>query len=1269
MRRGFTLVSLILLFIAGAQIFGQGTNVVLSGTVTDATQAMIPGAQITVANVRTGVVSTGITNEAGIYSFPSLQPGVYRVSAELPGFKKHVYNDVTLEVGGRVVLNFQLEVAAAADSTVEVTAQMDAALALGTSTVGTVIEGKSVTELPLPARDALGLVFTQAGAVGGNFSGSRIGALNITRDGINIMDQHINQGLNPDTATVNAAPTVIFNSTDIVQEVRVVTSPADAEFGRGSGQVQILTRSGTNQFHGSVFESHRNTVLNANTWFNNQRGDPRNVLLRNQFGARLGGPIIKNKTFFHVLYDAQRQVTRNTVTSNVYTEAARRGFYRYYPGARNANYNSGTGIRSVDVNGNPERPAAATGDLITLDVFGKDPNRLRADPTGVIGKLIDLTPLPNNFRAGDGLNVAGYAWSRPATNDRDQINFKIDHTFNSKNNGTFSFTHETEDNFNGNNAQPVPNAPGGRFSNNDYFYSLSFTSTLTPHLVNELRGGAQRARISALGPWDNAEGLKALPTAGGLPFAVSFLTGTITNPIVIPGVACCGYGYIAPLYTWADNLSWIKGHHSFKGGVEVRFVSSAPFSAFEVMPRTIIGAGGVAVTGVTAAAIPTLGANEGDAQSLLMNLSGSVGSVNEAFNSAPPPTLQFLPYNNKIRYWQQREFSVFFKDDFKVHPGFTLNLGVRYEFYGVPYERRGQTAAIKGGSSGLFGISGTGFGDMYQPFHQDPTHLTEIELVGKNSPNPDKLIYNNDWNNWAPAVGLSWSIPYFGKDKTILRAGYSIGYERDSLRMFNIVVGDQPGLRTVTSFRSSSYYDLTKLALPLTTAVKPLETIPTTVRTDTIRGFDTNLRTPYVQNWNLSIQRHLPSNFNVDVRYVGSKGTKLIRGTNLNETNIYETGILDAFLAIQSGSESALMARIFKGINLGSGVNDGSAVRAGAGLRSNSSTRGFFANNNVAGFADYLNTTTQNTTGVGGLLRGAGLPENFITANPQFAAANLTANFANSNYHSLQVDLTRRFAQGWMVESNFTWSKALGEEEGSGQEMLDSYRDGRNRQRDHRILTFDRKFVFRNSGTYELPFGPGKMLLNNSHGVLARFFERWQISPIISLTSGAPFEFSSSVTSVNTFGDNTPTLAGPMPSSGKVTKVSDGVIYFPDLKQVTDPTINTLTSAQQLNTRSTLYAIADSSNRLLLVNPQPGVLGNLANYYGRAQATLRFDANLVKRVRLGEQKEFEFRLDAIDVLNSPQFGAPTGDINSLTFGRITTATGNRIIVLGARINF
>lgn len=198
--------------------------------------------------------------------------------------------------------------------------------------------------------------------------------------------------------------TTLFTSVDRIEEVQVVTSPADAEYGRGSGQIILNSRAGTNEFHGSAFEQLRNTSLNANTFFNNLNGLPRNVLIRNQFGARVGGPIRKNQTFFHFLFESSRIRQSSTSTRTVYTEQARRVLFRFFPGAQNANASSATA--TVDAAGNPLRPAAATGDLQTVSLFGRDPNRLIADPTGTIAKDLALTPLPNVFRTGDGLNTA-----------------------------------------------------------------------------------------------------------------------------------------------------------------------------------------------------------------------------------------------------------------------------------------------------------------------------------------------------------------------------------------------------------------------------------------------------------------------------------------------------------------------------------------------------------------------------------------------------------------------------------------------------------------------------------------------------------------------------------------------------------------------------------------------------------------------------------------------------------------------------------------------
>jgi Carboxypeptidase regulatory-like domain/TonB dependent receptor len=1252
------LAAIIIYLSIGTISFAQGTNASLSGTVTDAAQAAVPGATITAQNVKTGVITNTETNASGVYVFPSLQPGTYRVTAERQGFKKVIHNEVVLELYARITLNYSLEVATISENIVEINAALDTRLAIGNTSVGGVINGQKVQDLPLPSRDALGLVLTQAGIVGDNFAGARIGALNVARDGINVMDQRLNGGVN----------SVIFNSVDVVDEVRVITSPADAEFGRGSGQVLITTKSGTNEFHGSVFESHRNTALTANDFFNNLRGNPRNVLIRNQFGGRLGGPIIKNKTFFFAGYEAQREVSRDTVTSTTYTQQARQGIFRFFPGARNANAIGQ--IPTVDLNGNPVRPSTATGNLQSVNLFERDANRLTADQSGIVRAMLDLMPLPNDFRDGDGLNTAGFTWSRPESANRDQIYARFDHVFTENHRFNFNYTWEKEFFLNGFLEQPYPDSPGGTQESDNQFYSLGLTSTLSPSLVNEFRAGAQRARFRFYAPWELDEGRTLMPRAGDQIFGIN--TMLADEPIDFSNDP---QGRISPLYSFSDTLSWSKGRHGFKGGVEFRFVSTNGFNSFTVLPRANFGAGGQAVSGINSTAILGLGMNEAAAQNLLIDLTGSLQEVEQAFNASGGSNNVFLAGEGKQRTWRQREFSFFFKDDFKVRPSLTLNLGVRYEFYGVPHEANGKTAGLAGGSAGLFGLTGSSFADLYQPGRLTGSP-TQVILVGKHSPNEDINLYNNDLNNFAPAVGFSWAIPYFGENKTVLRMGYGIGYERNSLRILDVVAGDQPGLRTVREFTTSGYLDLSRVGLPLTPLGNPLDIVGLTDRSQTVRAFDTNLRTPYVQNWNVTLQRELFKNFTLDFRYVGNKGTKLIRGTNINEVNIFETGILEAYKAVQAGGESALLDRIFNGLDMGSGIINGTTVRAGASLRSNPNTRAFFANNNVGGFANYLNTTSNFTDVPGGLLRNGNLPENFIIGNPQFLNANLTGNFANSTYHSFQIELNKRYSNGWTLQSNYTWSKALGEEEGAGQEMNDNYRNGRDRRLDKRLLSFHRPHVWRTSAVWEMPFGPGRRLLGKSNKVISRLVELWQFGAIYNVFTGAPLNLStgtttSGITSFNQFTDTTPMLMGNLPKGfGKVKRVDNGVVYFDGLQEGEDPSIANITSSQGLRGRSTLVGIADTNGNLILANPVPGRLGSLVPFYLQGPGSYRLDLNLVKRIQIREKANFEMRIDAINAFNTPEFDPPNGNINSTDFGRITgTNNDARIVVVSLRINF
>jgi hypothetical protein len=313
--------------------------------------------------------------------------------------------------------------------------------------------------------------------------------------------------------------------------------------------------------------------------------------------------------------------------------------------------------------------------------------------------------------------------------------------------------------------------------------------------------------------------------------------------------------------------------------------------------------------------------------------------------------------------------------------------------------------------------------------------------------------------------------------------------------------------------------------------------------------------------------------------------------------------------------------------------------------------------------ASFLNSTDSYTGTRGGLLRRAGLPENFVVVNPQYDSSRLTGNFANSTYHSFQTVISRRFSKGIGWQANYTWSKSLGEEEGGGEEMIDSYRSVRNWGLDKRRLSFHRTHVFRSSGNWEPRFGPRT-------GLASYVTRGWRMGAIFNVFSGTPLNVTSGRSSLNTLGDNTPMAVGAIsPGLGEAVRQGNGVIYFAGLQSIPDPSILGLTTSNGIQGRSTLRAIADGSGKPMLVNPTPGVLGNLQPFFLEGPGEFRFDVNVQKTFRLREGWALELRGDAIDVTNLPQWSDPNVDINSLNFGRITGAGGNRIIVVGARVNF
>ncbi|HYR43701.1 MAG TPA: hypothetical protein VER98_11795, partial [Terriglobia bacterium] len=604
-------------------------------------------------------------------------------------------------------------------------------------------------------------------------------------------------------------------------------------------------------------------------------------------------------------------------------------------------------------------------------------------------------------------------------------------------------------------------------------------------------------------------------------------------------------------------------------------------------------------------------------------------------------------------------------------------------YFGVPYEDRGLAAAPVGGPAGLCGIS--------------CGSLTTVDFVGKNSPNPKKQMWRDDWNNFAPSLGFSWSLPWLGKDKTVLRAGYGWSYSGNNLNGASTspIRAAVPGSFGGSSppnqgiiFTQAGYLSLANVTLPFAPNAAPLQPIPLDgTRSQSIIGVDR--RTPYIQNFNFEIQRELTANLTLDVAYVGTKGTALWGAIPLNSIEIFKNGFLDAFNTTRAGGNAVLFDRMLSGLNLGSGVINGTTVTGSASLRANTNTRTFIANGSVGQLADFLNRSTSITGKGGGFVRNSDLfPDNFFVLNPQFNAVNLHSNPGSSTYHSLQVQWTKRLSHGVTSQTAYTWSRALGENDG---DVEVEYRDPNHRSLNHSLLGFHRTHAFNTNGTFELPFGPNRAFLSNAPGFIQRLVERWQLGGIMSWTSGAPVNIMATVATITQAGavaaannntttpavlavsNSTPNIVGSFPkNAGQVTKLANGVTLFPGIQQITDPAVAGVTSANGLNGNFTNKAITDAQGNVLLVNPAPGQNGSLGLKWIEGPARFNFDANLIKRVKITETKEFEFRVDAVSVLNHPIFDPPTAvnmTIDSTSFGRITTASGIRRFTIGARVNF
>jgi hypothetical protein len=1318
MRHSFAATAALVLGLCSSA-FSQ-VNAKVGGTVSDSSGAVIASVAVSAKNNATGIVTNGMTNSAGAYEFSSLQPGTYTVTATISGFKTSTVNNVALGQGQQVRLNFTLEVAAAGES-VTVVAEADAVMTTTSASVGGTLSMREVSALPVATRNVLDLVtltpgvigvqgtFTAAGQTVPVFAGTATGNVNTTRDGMTTNDGRYNNS--------NGAYSGIFTSPDMVEEVRVSTNSIDPALGRGSAQVQMLTRSGGNEYHGALFYTNANSALSSLTYFQNLQGQPKDYYNRNQYGGRLGGAIKKNKAFFFVLVDNQRYLQKVNVVSTVLTATARQGIFRYLTagspgGVTRRNGNAFSGTPSVDINGNILTSAGGT--PLYLNQFNlftqvNDPNRRGIDPVWFGPQMLARLPLPNNWTVGDGLNTAGYQFQRreegidgatgqsPSAN-RDHLTLRFDYQVNDKNKVNFVMSREHDFGVSSQSGQLYyPAGYIGDVQRKPRFYSASWTNTLTPSLLNEFRFGYKRDTWEGSSAFDKGAGYSGSASdtlaQSAKDARASFPTVNGQFQYIAPSTTLLGangqYAQMnvasprltySPMIQFADTASWNHGAHSFQGGFDLTreySQSSNSGGTQTTRPSVSLGVGPVQVPNINSTNFPGLNPNDVVlAQDLLANLAGTVASISQQYWINTPGDTNWSDYTKNVFFYREHhanQWSSFFKDNWKVTKNLTVNLGMRYDFYGTPYEIHG----LGGKVVNPFGLSGTDFASAFTNRFSSPGSTTTIKFVNANSPNPGDTIYNNDWNNFAPSGGIAWSIPWF-KRSTILRAGYGINYSFavDFLGL-NTNIGNVPGTILNTANPVSSYVSVQTLQssglIPVSTqGAQPFTPVPLTNRSAGLNPYDVNLRTPYIQSFNVTIQREITSKLNLDVSYIGNKASKLVTGRQINDVDIVDNGFLNAFNITRAGGNAPLFDTLLNGVNIaGVGVVGQNGLTGSSALRRYTSTNAFVANGQVGALANFLNTSAALGGLPGTILRNAKLPENFFVVNPQFGSMAYQSNNGNSTYHAAQVHLSQRFTHGLSGQFSYTFSKNLGDNQ---------IRDQNNLHLSKGLLNFDRTHVIQEAVSYQLPFGRGGSYLTNVPKWADHAIGGWQISSGGSWTSGIPLSFTgfntlnqyANLGLVGSFG--TADLVGKLPDGFKVvTKGANVVNYFPALTNRNAPTPNfgTGADATTLAGRYTNQVVVDQSGNIVLANSQPGTTGNLAYNTPllRGPGQLSFNGAASKTFTITERTKFTVRADVINLLNKPQWGNPVTDINSATFGRITTATGNRTITINARVDF
>ena len=1188
----------------------QGTTSRVTGIVTDDSGAIIPGATVTLTNEQTGVSFETVTTASGAYAFEAVQVGVYTISIQLQGFKKFVSSGNRVSIGDAATINGKLSTGTLEES-IEVRASSQVVQTDTSGNLGTTFDQRTIESLPIVGgrgRNPLDLVLTQPGVVSGantgggiHVNGARDRSWNFTLDGIDTNESSAGGS--------NFSP--LRTNPDALAEFKVLTGNQTAEFGRNSGgQVAMITRSGTNSFSGTAYYFDRKPEYNANEWENNIDNLPKRNFTQKVPGFSVGGPIRRNQTFFFVNSQWLNVEQTQAVTRTVLTQQARQGLFRYVVGARNRP--TGVTGASVDANGN----VLGGVNVASYNIPANDPSGLGLDPT-VLG-IVAQMPLPNNFAVGDGLNTAGFNFVAPE--EEEQLDFvtKIDHIFNN-NHGAFvrfskGYQNTLCDSVNG--GQPrFPDGPCIVNTNRSpYNWAGNWRWNPTSNLVNEFVVGQNHFTFDFTIPTANT----SVPTYLA-PGSTAIGIGVLTMPETFD------VGNLRTIDTFqiVNNLSWLKGSHNIKFGTNIRLqkhtdirgsvsgVNVGPYADFNPAINTV---------NPTTFAIPGNINTQFDRPSLewLTNfMLGRVGTLSQGFvqegNAYAPGGTTF---NFDARF---PEIDVYAQDSWRPRPNITVDAGLRWEAKLAPsnpddlIRRPNQSLAVG-----------------------EPASNTVRWDEGK--------LYDDDWNNFAPSIGIAWDPRRDGK--SAVRGNYRMAFDRiNTFLLSSAIFQSIPGITTATSnVAFGQGGGRIRFGLPgLAPTLSPEAFLqPPAVSTNNIRVMDPEFQTPTTHAWTISYQREVFARALLEVAYVGRKADNLFGAYNVNQVEYRSNGFLDAFNTVKAGGESALMNQLVAGDTRRATGESGSAM-----VRRLFPTQ--LSLNSVAEVAASLGSRVQSNRTLPEI---AGLGSFFLFPYPQFLTGVFVIDSEDySRYHALEIKLDRRFSNGYSYLVGYTLSRSRDTRSfdpaftvaatGSGQSASSTPFNVFERDLNYALSDFDRTHVFQAQGVFELPFGQEKRFGGNVNRLTDVFIGGWTLSGQLVAQSGRPMTVYAGS---NTFSNVVQTPANCNECSGSLGGVheEDGLIWY-----------------------------FTPEERAKFSAPGAGEFSNVGRNYFRGPGGWIASLSLAKRTRTYGTQLLEIRVDATNVFNHPTFGFPTLVTTSATFGRIrnTVSSTARQVVIGAEYYF